>query len=189
MAKIEGTSALKAGEKFTLDQWRTWPEGERWELIGGIAYAMSPAPRVPHQRLLGKLYTAIASFFNGKPCEPFIAPVDVFLPDGVEDDVDTVVQPDLFVVCDPSKVQDDGVHGAPDFIVEIVSESTAFKDMSDKKELYERAGVREYWIVNPRTLSIFRYELAGDRFAPAVEIVRGEAAASVAFPGFFWRAE
>ncbi|MFH2115098.1 MAG: Uma2 family endonuclease, partial [Spirochaetota bacterium] len=101
MNETDGTSALKTGEKFTLDQWRRWPEGERWELINGVAYTMSPAPRVPHQRLSRSLSSALDAFLEGKDCEPFYAPVDVFLPKVDPGSSDTVVQPDVFVVCDP----------------------------------------------------------------------------------------
>jgi len=83
----------------------------------------------------------------------------VFLPKGDPDSSDTVVQPDVFVVCDPDKIQDDGIHGAPDFVVEVLSDSTAYKDLTAKKSLYERAGVREYWLVDPHNGSVFPYVL------------------------------
>ncbi|MFA6504969.1 MAG: Uma2 family endonuclease [Treponemataceae bacterium] len=188
MEKTAGTSALKRGEKFTLEQWRSWPENERWELIGGTAFSMSPAPRVPHQDFAGSFYRKIGSFLDDKPCRPFMAPVDVFLPDGVADSADTVVQPDVMVVCDPIKIEDNGIHGAPDFIVEVLSESTAYRDWNDKKALYERAGVKEYWIVSPDTGSVFRYVLSEGRYGPVTEILRGEAAESISFQGFSWTA-
>jgi len=186
MNETDGTSALKAGEKFTLEQWRTWPEGERWELIGGVAYAMSPAPRVPHQSLVVRLIHDIYEFLDGKSCQPFVAPVDVFLPKGDPDSSDTVVQPDVFVVCDPDKIEDDGIHGAPDFVVEVLSDSTAYKDMTAKKALYEHSGVREYWLVNPGSGSVFRYVLKDGHFGPATEILKGDAVESVTLPGFTW---
>ncbi|OHD23586.1 MAG: hypothetical protein A2Y38_07935 [Spirochaetes bacterium GWB1_59_5] len=186
MNETDGTSALKAGEKFTLDQWRTWPEGERWELIGGVAYAMSPAPRVPHQSLVVRLIHDIYEFLDGKSCQPFVAPVDVFLPKGDPESSDTVVQPDVFVVCDPDKIKDDGIHGAPDFIVEVLSDSTAYKDMTAKKALYEHSGVREYWLVNPGSGSVFRYVLKDGHFGPATEILKGDTVECVTLPGFTW---
>jgi Uma2 family endonuclease len=186
MGKTEGTSALKQGERFTLDQWRSWPENERWELIDGIAYAKSPAPRIPHQNFAGELFYALRSFLEGKPCKPFIAPADVFLPDDSEDGTDTVVQPDVLVVCDEGKVQDDGIHGAPDFVAEVLSESTAYKDWNIKKALYERSGIREYWLVSTETGSVFRYVLEDGRYGPVTEILRGGAAESMALPGFSW---
>ena len=123
MADTRGSNALKAKQRFTLDQWRSWPEGERWELIDGEAFDMSPAPRVPHQVKTGDLYYQLRMFLEGKPCQPFVAPIDVFLETTGEGD--TVVEPDVLVVCNPSKVGDDGIHGAPDFVAEVLSESTA----------------------------------------------------------------
>jgi Uma2 family endonuclease len=187
MAGTEGTSALKEGDVFTLDQWRTWPEGERWELIGGVAYCMSPAPRIRHQGLVGSLYYQLCTYLEEKDCSPFIAPVDVFLPDGVTDSTETVVQPDVLVVCDQGKIKEDGIYGPPDFIAEILSPSTAYKDMSDKMKLYERSGVREYWMVNPDTGSVFRYTLKDGKYGAATEILRDEPVESAVFRGFIWK--
>jgi Uma2 family endonuclease len=186
MNKTEGTAALKEGGTFTLEEWRTWPEGERWELIGGVAYNMSPAPRVRHQCLAGRLYVEICVFLEDKPCQAFIAPVDVFLPEGVEDSTETVVQPDVLVVCDPQKIGDEGIHGAPDFVIEVLSPSTAYKDFSEKKDLYERSGVREYWIVNPDTGSVFRYAMTDGRYGPATELLNGQGVQSSVLPGFVY---
>lgn len=120
------TSPRKSERPFTYRDYRSWPEDERWELIDGVAYAMSPAPRLLHQSLLGGLFAQIYSFFDGKPCRP-IAPIDVFLPAGDEalGDIEHVVQPDAFLVCDKSKLIDEGVLGAPDFIIEVLSPNTA----------------------------------------------------------------
>jgi Uma2 family endonuclease len=189
MADPAGTSALKEGETFTLDQWRTWPEGERWELIGGVAYCMSPAPKVCHQGLVGSLYYKLCAWLEEKDCSPFVAPIDVFLPDGIADSAETVVQPDVFVICDQNKIKEDGIYGAPDFIAEMLSPSTAYKDMSVKLKLYEHAGVREYWMVNPDTGSVFRYALKDAHYGAATEILRGEAVESAIFQGFVWKVQ
>jgi Uma2 family endonuclease len=164
--RIDGTSPLKANERFTYKDYRKWPEGERWELIHGTAWSMSPAPRRNHQALTGQLYARLDQFFAGKPCRPHIAPVDVFLPEGDEalDETDIVVQPDIFVVCDRSKLIEEGVRGAPDFVIEILSPSTALKDQSEKRMLYESHGVREYWIVNPITMETFIYILRDGKY-------------------------
>ena len=139
---LKGIPRSSRGECFSLDQWRSWPENERWELIDGIAYAMSPAPRIPHQNHAGNLFRKLGNFIEEKPCQPFMAPADVYLLDNSEDGTDTVVQPDVLVVCDEAKVHDDGIHGAPDFVAEVLSESTTYKDWNVKKTLYERCGVR-----------------------------------------------
>jgi Uma2 family endonuclease len=162
---VAGTSPLKpalsSDRPFTYRDYKAWPEGERWELIHGEAYAMSPAPRRLHQNLVIQFAAQLDTFFSGKPCRPHIAPVDVFLPEGDEklDDIQEVVQPDAFVVCDKTKLIDEGVLGAPDFVIEILSPPTAMKDQTQKRMLYEARGVREYWIVNPDTLEGFIYIL------------------------------
>lgn len=179
-----GSSALRQPERFTLEQWRQWPDGERWELIAGEAFDMSPAPRTRHQKVAGTIYRHLGNLLEGKPCQPFIAPIDVFLPGVLHGSDDTVVEPDVLVVCDAGKIQDDGIHGAPDFIVEVLSPSTAYKDMGRKKELYEKAGVREYWLVNPETGSVFLYTLTDGRYGPTTEILRGQEVASAVLPGF-----
>lgn len=132
---------------YTLDDWKSW-EG-RWELIDGVAYDMTPAPSFEHQRISTKLVVAIAQALEeamhksgGGDCEVLAAPLDVFLPSGV-------VQPDLVVVCDPAKKSPRGVEGAPDLVVEILSPSTASKDLTRKRWAYEEAGVPEYLIVDP----------------------------------------
>jgi Uma2 family endonuclease len=146
-----GNPTLAPQEHFTYRHYRTWPDEERWELIEGHAWAMSPAPTLWHQDLLGRLHTAFAIFLRGKPCRVFLAPFDVLLPSGDEkddDEVDTVVQPDLVVYCDKSKLNPKGGRGAPDIAVEILSPSTSKKDQREKFDLYQKHGVREYWIVD-----------------------------------------
>ena len=159
--KTSGTSALKQGERYTLKQWRTFPIDEQWELIDGIPYAMSPAPRLRHQRLLLDLATQLKNQLQGKPCEPFMAPVDLFPIDGEE----TVVQPDLMIVCNEDKCREEGIFGPPDWILEILSPSTSYKDQTEKRFLYERAGVREYWILNPESLDLLIYRIDGKTFS------------------------
>ena len=159
MGKTEGTAALKQGERFTLDQWRSWPENERWELIDGIAYAMSPAPRIPHQYFAGEIFYALRRFLEGKPCQPFMAPADVYLPDDSEDGTDTVVQPDVMVICDRSKITPRGCRGAPDLLAEVLSPWTSHKDQLVKHELYARHGVLEYWVIDPGNRCVRVYRL------------------------------
>ena len=137
--------------KYTYGDYLHWPEGERWEIIDGVAYDMSPAPTGKHQEIVGELHRQLANYLQGKPCHAYIAPYDVILPEAGEDaeDSETVVQPDIAVICDRSKRTPRGCVGAPDMVIEILSPSTSKKDMKEKKALYERAGVREYWIVQP----------------------------------------
>ncbi|HOJ99234.1 MAG TPA: Uma2 family endonuclease [Termitinemataceae bacterium] len=185
MPETHGTSALKEGERFTIADWKSWPPNERWELISGVAYNMSPAPRVSHQEKAFNLARHLGNYLEGKPCQVFIAPLDVFLEEA-SDTGDTVVEPDVLVVCDPTKVQEDGIHGAPDFIAEVLSESTAHKDLGIKRELYERVGVREYWIIHSDTSFVYQYVWNDGRFGPVREYRPGEVVQSVVFPDFFW---
>jgi Uma2 family endonuclease len=153
---VDGTSALEKNEHYRYSHYKAWPEGERWELVHGVPFAMSPAPVRRHQRLVSLLDFRLNQYFEHKPCMPLISPLDVFLPEGDEslDDTDTVVQPDLVVVCDETKLIDEGVRGAPDLVIEILSPSTAWRDQTEKRDLYEHNGVREFWIVNPESLEI-----------------------------------
>lgn len=156
-----GDPALTPNERFTYRHYKTWPDEERWELIEGQAWSMSPAPLRVHQKLVTRLGEAFASFLRGRTCEVYVAPFDVILPasDEPDDDVDTVVQPDLVVYCDRSKLTEAGARGGPDLVVEILSPSTSRKDQKEKFDLYERHGVREYWVVDPAGAWLCVYRL------------------------------
>ena len=151
--------ALRKEKHYTYADYLQWPDEARYELIDGEAFLMSPAPLVEHQEVAGEVYRQLANQLDGKPCRPFIAPVDVRLPRKDETDaaIDTVVQPDVLVVCDPSKIDRRGVRGAPDWLLEVLSPSTAAHDQIAKRRTYERAGVPEYWLVHPgdRTLTVY----------------------------------
>jgi Uma2 family endonuclease len=162
---------LNDKQKFSYADYLTWPDDERWELIDGVAYpwngisAMSPAPNLNHQRVIGRLFRKIGDFLDGKPCEAFVAPVDVRFSenrDAADNYVDTVVQPDILVVCDRAKLDERGCHGAPDLIVEILSPATASRDLKQKYELYQRYGVKEYWIVHPNDQTVLVFKLGED---------------------------
>ena len=137
--------------RFTYGEYVQWVNDDRWELIDGEAYLMSPAPTTRHQRVKARLFNVIFNFLEGKSCEAFDAPFDVRLPDHDEADeeVRTVVQPDIVVICDKAKIDKKGCRGAPDFVVEIISPSTSARDRVEKAALYQRHGVREYWVVHP----------------------------------------
>jgi len=137
--------------RFTYADYCTWPEEERWELIDGEAYAMAPAPARVHQDVVVAIAARIYGALGGTACRVYIAPFDVRLPDRDEADevVTTVVQLDIAVICDPAKLDDKGCRGAPDWIIEVLSPATAAKDQIQKRALYERHGVREYWLVHP----------------------------------------
>src|SRR5665647_2743669 len=122
---------------------------ERWELINGQAYNMTPAPSRRHQEISGQLHTLFNNYLRGKTCRIYAAPFDVRLPQMQEsyEQTSTVVQPDLVVVCDKTKLDQQGCKGSPDLVMEITSPSTFQKDLKEKFNLYERVSVLEYWIV------------------------------------------
>lgn len=148
--------------QYTFADVLTWGEQERIELIDGAAYMMAP-PSSIHQKISMALSAQLYNFLEGKPCEVYPAPfaVRLFEQDGdAPEDVGTMVEPDISVICDKSKIDKRGCKGAPDFIVEILSPSTRRHDRLVKLMLYQRAGVREYWIVNPEeeTVQVFLLE-------------------------------
>lgn len=173
---------------YTYGDYVTWPEVERWEIIEGRTYSMSPAPAVPHQHVSIRLGAQLLVLFEGLPCHVFAAPFDVRLPRGDETDesIDTVVQPDLVVVCDGGRGQldDQGCRGAPDLVVEILSPSTAAKDQIVKRALYEKHGVRELWLVHPVDRVVTTYLLDNKGSFGAATIVEAKGRRSLeAFPG------
>lgn len=166
--------AVKISEQFTYADYLTWNAPyERWEIIDGDAYNMSLAPLNIHQEILGNLAAIFHNLLKGKSCRPCLSPFDVRLPDFPEagdDETFTVVQPDLFVLCDQTKLDKHGrgLIGAPDLVVEILSPSTKIKDLKVKLSLYERHQVREYWIISPleRTLMIFKLNDQTKKYDP-----------------------
>jgi len=165
-----GMPDTQADQHFTYDDYLKWPDEERWEIIEGQAYAMTPAPTLRHQQVLGRLHLLFSQLFKGKPCQVLLSPLDVRLPDLNEKNeiVDTVVQPDLLVVCDPAKLDERGVAGAPDLVIEILSDSTSRRDMDLKLRLYEKHGVRCYIVVDPwgKTLTARTLEPGGPYAIP-----------------------
>jgi Uma2 family endonuclease len=156
-----GLPARKLDRRYNYGDYRTWPDDERWELLDGVAWNMSPAPNRRHQYVTGRLFAKISMFLEGKPCRVYIAPFDVLLPDTQDqddDEVSTVVQPDVSVFCGSDRLTERGARGAPDLVVEVITPWTHQKDMNEKLSLYERHGVREFWLVDPgnRSVLIFR---------------------------------
>lgn len=136
---------------YTYADLLSWGEDERAEIIYGNLYMMAPPTRI-HQEVLSELHRQIANFLSDKPCKIYPAPFGVRLfeqDDDTPENVNTVVEPDITVVCDRNKLDDRGCKGAPDMIIEILSPSTARHDRFVKLNLYQRAKVREYWIVDP----------------------------------------
>lgn len=168
---------LHQSQGHTYADYLGWDDDQRWELIDGEAVAMSPAPGLVHQAVSMALSIQVGSFLREKPCQVFAAPFDVRLAAGDDPDeaLTTVVQPDLVVICDPSKLDRAGCRGAPDWIIEILSPSTAARDHLQKRELYERHGVRELWLVHPVDHLVWVYRLGDDGTygAPALSPMAG----------------
>ncbi|HIJ94699.1 MAG TPA: Uma2 family endonuclease [Desulfuromonadales bacterium] len=150
---------------WTYADYLGWPDDERWEIIDGVAYALSPAPGRQHQSISFEMARQLGNYLKDKPCRAFAAPFDVRLSDhsSVSDNyVDTVVQPDLFVVCDKNKLDERGCSAAPDLIIEISSPSTGKNDLTVKFDLYQRHGVKEYWIVHPDQQTVMVFKIGED---------------------------
>lgn len=149
---------LPKEERYTLSDALTWDEREHIELLEGTPIMMAPPSRA-HQEISGALFAQLHNYLEGKKCRVYAAPFAVRLferPGDRPENVDTLVEPDLSVVCDPDKLDDIGCKGAPDLIIEVLSPSTQRHDRLTKYNLYERAGVKEYWIVSPdeRTVQV-----------------------------------
>ncbi|AEM74906.1 Uma2 family endonuclease [Caldicellulosiruptor acetigenus] len=165
-------------EEFNYDKYKNIEDDNRYEIIEGRLYSLAPSPLVFHQHVCGNIYHKLRIFLQGKECIPFISPVDVILaPKGAEDkDIKNVVQPDVFVICDKSKIDQKGIIGAPEFVVEVVSPNTSARDYLMKLKLYERFGTKEYWIVNPqeKSVAVFmkakedRFDISNVFFHPAI---------------------
>lgn len=164
----------------TYAEYLTWPDGECGELINGIAYIREPpAPLRCHQELVGALYLQVGLALEGRRCRAYVAPFDVRLPKAGEadDHVDTVVQPDVLIVCNPTKLDERGMRGAPDWIAEVLSPSTANHDQVVKLPVYERAGVQEVWLVHPTNRTVTIHRLEGGRYGiPIVLELKGRTA-------------
>ena len=147
-------------ERYSWSDYLSWPEGERYELIDGLAYAMSPAPQRRHQEISGEIFRQASNALKGQPCRVYDAPFDVKLSADEDDDAPTVVQPDITVTCDRSKLTEQGMTGPPDLVVEIVSPDSGLIDRRRKFDLYERFGVNEYWIVDQdeRVVEVWRLD-------------------------------
>ena len=188
---ISDINQLDLNKKYTYTDYLNWRFDEMVELIRGKVYKMSPAPAPYHQYISAELIYLIKHYLRKKGCQAYHAPFDVRLPlpDEYQKDgkISTVVQPDIFVVCDVSKIDHQGCNGAPDWVIEILSKSTAKKDLIEKFEVYQHSGVKEYWIIHPDERTLLAYYLNQDgqyelqRKNPFVE---GESVSVKTFEGF-----
>ena len=157
---IEDLLAEPSAE-YTIQDYLSWQFDEMVELIRGKVFRMSPGPNTKHQVASGFLFSTIYQFLKGKQCKCFHAPFDVYLPikHPKTGKPNTVVQPDITVICDPKKISEKGCEGSPDMVVEIISDSTRKKDIQIKFELYEECKINTYWLVFPKEEIIEIFEL------------------------------
>jgi len=170
------TPADNSNGTCTWSDYRSWPEDQRWELVEGEPYAMSPSPTRQHQTLACQLTRKLGDFFEDHDCELIPAPFDVRLSEH------DVVQPDLLVVCDPEQLHDTHVDGPPTLVVEILSPSSLTHDRVRKFNLYQRSGVQEYWIVTPHPALIEIFLLETGRYHLAAGFSKRDTLTSPTFP-------
>jgi len=149
--------AYKKDTRYSVTDYLTWDDSENWEIIDGVVYNMVPSAGTRHQDISRKIVTDISVFLKGKSCKVFYE-LDVFLSEA------DVLKPDIMVVCDKNKLENNGCHGAPDFVAEILSPSTSKKDRTVKLAKYKQYGVKEYWIVDPVDNIITVFKLENDRY-------------------------
>jgi len=183
-------SLPKRDSKYhTYGDYLIWSREHGDELIDGVAYVKEPpSPTPAHQLIAGEIHRQIANIIK-RPARVFIAPSDVRLPKAneLDMDVDTVVQPDVFIVTDPGKFDHRGCRGAPDWLLEVLSPSTTRYDRFKKVPVYERAGVREVWLVQPKDRTVAIYRLVDGRYGePVVSKLKGRTALT-AVPGIVVR--
>ncbi len=171
---MSGMPAVK--KPYTWQDYQTLPEGDRWEILDGEPYAMSPTPTLRHQTILMELGAQVLSQFRGQNCRPIIAPFDVKF-----DDINCT-EPDLMIVCDPTQLKSNHVEGAPALAVEIVSDHGIVRDRVHKMRLYARCGVKEYWIITPWPPMIEVFLLDGETYRVAGSYRKEDAFRSPSFP-------
>lgn len=177
---------LDLEKSYTFADYLTWQFEERIELIKGKIFKMSPAPSRFHQRVSGNLFLKIGNFLAKNKCGLYSAPFDVrlinFKKSTEDKKVTTVVQPDLCIVCDKSKLDDKGCIGAPDLIIEILSPGNTEKEMGIKFDLYEENEVKEYWIIEPVDKTVFIYTLQNGKYIGLKPQTQLDKIASPLFP-------
>lgn len=184
--KVYSLNELDESLTYSYAHYLNWLFDDRLELIKGKIHKMSPAPSRFHQKILTNLFRPIANFLNGKPCDIYTAPFDVRFPkkSKADKDIYTVLQPDLCVICDKSKLDDRGCLGAPDLVIEILSPGNNQKELLYKYKIYEEFGVKEYWVISPSEQTVIIYTLGEmDRYYPSKLFTLSEEVSSSVLPG------
>jgi Uma2 family endonuclease len=190
---ITDINSLDLNKTYSYLDYLTWQFQEKLELFRGKIHKMSPAPSSYHQKISMRLAGKLFVFFENNRCQLFAAPFDVRLFDkkkSIDDaSVLTVVQPDLCVICDENQIDERGAIGAPDLVIEILSPGNSNKEMKYKFDLYEEAGVLEYWIVNPADKTILIYVLKDDQFIGMHPLIEEDIIQSRLFPQLDFKLE
>ncbi|WP_299289187.1 Uma2 family endonuclease [uncultured Mucilaginibacter sp.] len=190
--EIMQLSDLDLSKTYTYADYLQWKFDERIELIKGRIFKMSPAPSSYHQEIAAEVTRVFANYLKGKTCKVYPAPFDVRLTKKslMDEDVTTVVQPDICVVCDRSKIDKSGCIGAPDIVVEILSPGNNKTELQNKYDVYEENGVQEYWIVSPQQKTFLKYVLNQDGVYVASKLLPSNAEVTTPIlPGFVLKLE
>jgi Uma2 family endonuclease len=179
-------SDLDLSKTYTYADYLKWTFDERLELIKGKIFKMSPAPGSVHQLISGAIFNEFYNYLKGKPCKVFHAPFDVRLNKRSKDNenIKTVVQPDISIVCAPQKIDEKGCLGAPDIVVEILSPGNNKKELQNKYEVYEENGVLEYWIIHPAEKTFLKYTLVENKYQASRLLTTGDEVSTPILPGF-----
>ena len=180
-------SDLDLTKTYSYADYLQWTFEDRLELIKGKIFKMTPAPNLYHQDISAIVSNELFNFLKGKSCKVYSAPFDVRLPrksDNVNEKIYTVVQPDICVICDLKKLDQRGCTGAPDIVIEILSPGNNEKELRNKYEVYEEAGVTEYWIISPQDKTFFKYSLVDGHYQPSKLMTIGDIITTAVLPGF-----
>ena len=180
-------SDLDFSKTYTYADYLQWTFEDRLELIKGKIFKMTPAPASVHQRISWVVSGELYSYLKNKSCQAYSAPFDVRLPRKGEikdNKIYTVVQPDICIICDASKVDSRGCTGAPDIVIEILSPGNNQKEVRNKYEVYEESGVLEYWLISPQDKTFLKYTLTDGIYQPSRLMTTGDIILTPVLPGF-----
>lgn len=181
---IKNLSDLDLSKSYTYNDYLTWQFKESVELILGKIFKMSPAPKSDHQHVSSVMSGELYNYLKGTGCRYFAAPFDVRLPiKNKNGETNTVVQPDLCVICNPKIIDEKGCNGVPDLIIEIISKGSVERDLHEKYNLYEECGVKEYWIIHPNDKTLVIHTLVDRKYVPSKMLTKGDFATSTVLEG------
>lgn len=175
-----------AFNNYSYADYLSWTKDEMVEIIKGRVFKMSPAPKKIHQKISWRLSGLLYNYLKDKKCQAFSAPFDVRLPikSIKNEEIFTVVQPDICVICDLEKLDDAGCIGAPDLIIEILSKGNNKKELKNKYEVYEESGVKEYWIIHPEEQTLLVNKLVDGKYISSRLLTNGDEITTPILPGF-----